>query len=167
MQLLQNSVDEIIDKYLISDSFIKKSHQQWKGINCGAAALFYMKLATRLVLPAVATPTRLERCSATPPAAQAVVCHVLHACCGLPPPASRVGLFHLRATSAIMLKRTACESKPSRSRFCRWRWATIWPCAMTRNGPLHKMGAAQELDMRATRLLPGHSEYGLGHKIGR
>ena len=38
---------------------------------------------------------------------------------------------------------------------------------MTRNGPLHKMGAAQELDMRATRLLPGHSEYGLGHKIGR
>ena len=83
MQLLQNTVIEIIDKYFNSDSFIKKSHQQWKGINCGAAALFYMKLATRLVLPAVATPTRLERCRvvclarATPPAAQAVVCHVL------------------------------------------------------------------------------------------
>ena len=45
MQLLQNSVVEIVDKYFNSDSFIKKSHPHRKGINCGAAALFYMEIS--------------------------------------------------------------------------------------------------------------------------
>ena len=45
MQLLQNTVVEIVDKYFNSDSFIRKSHPHRKGINCGAAALFYMELS--------------------------------------------------------------------------------------------------------------------------
>ena len=45
MQLLQNSVVEIVDKYFNRDSFIKKSHPHRKGINCGAAALFYMEIS--------------------------------------------------------------------------------------------------------------------------
>ena len=45
MQLLQNTVVEIVDNYFNRYSFIRKSHPQRKGISCGAAELFYTELS--------------------------------------------------------------------------------------------------------------------------